>query len=252
MNTNSAYHMNIVVIFYLFSCRPHSGVFFGALLVPVVVVYVLTLVVNFATVVYSTVSSFHTDEIQARRTLVMPNLFSSIILNLVFGVVIVFLMTATTVNIVGTASTALQYLFALAVIVHGVLTLAFVFVRAKEARGVCNNLFHCVTGRSARYTFKPTYKTSRSGEIAAVENEYATMSAMGPVKEKSPVVDDEVRPLRQESQDSEAEPVKVDLEKHAEDEEEEQETVMINEGAEDGDAGESETKEDEIKEGGSD
>ena len=182
----------------------------------------------------------------------MPNVFASIILNLVFGVVFVFLITATSVTLVGTVSTALQYLFSLAVIVHAVLIFAFVFVRAKEARGVCNNLFHCMTGRSARYTFKPTYKTSRSGEIAGVENEYATMSAMQQVKEKSPMAGDEVKPPRQQSPDPEKEPVKVDLEKHAEDEEEEQETVMINEGAEDSEAGESETKEDEVKDGDSD
>ena len=182
----------------------------------------------------------------------MPNLFVSIILNLVFGVVLVFLITATSINIVGSTSTIVQCLFAVAAVVHAVLTFAFVFVRAKEARGVCNNLFHCMTGWSGRYTFKPTYKTSNSGEIAGKENEYTTMSVIESVKKTAPEVDEEVRELRQESPDPEAEPVKVDLTKHTEEEGEEKETVMINEGAEDSDAGESETEGDELKDGESD
>ena len=214
---------------------------------PIVLVYVLTLVVNFVTVVYSTVSSFHTVETQARKTLVMPNLFSSFILHLVFGVVLVFFITATDVSIVGSTSTILQYLFAVAAIIHAVLTLVFVFIRAKEARGTCNNLFRRVTGRSAKYSFKPTYKTSVSGEIAVEENEYTTMSMMESVKKRSPEVEEEVRPLRQESPESDAEPAKVYLANHTEQEEEEQETVMNNGGAEDSKAEDSEAEDSEAE-----
>ena len=90
---------------------------------------------------------------------------------------------------------------------------------------MCNSLFHCITGRSARYTFKPTDKTSASGEIAGEENEGTAMTMTESVKKTVP---------------------------KAEEEGVEQGTVMINEGAEDNEADEGGTEADKAKDEDSD
>ena len=191
---------------------------------------------SFITVIYTTVSSSHTAETQARRTLVMPNLFASIVLNLAFGVVLGFLIAATDVSIVGSTSAILQYPFAVAAIVHAVMTFVFVFVRAKEARNVGNNLFNCITRRSGGYTFKFISKrASLSSEVAHTENEYVSMPLTGSPKDTVHEVEEELSPFVESDPEPDVDARTANLAKHK-GEEKERETKMFSSAKKDNEA----------------
>ena len=186
----------------------------------------------------------HSDHQQARREYVLPQLFSAMLLNLVFGISWIFALVGTEMSLSSSVALGSQYVFSFLIVFHAVLVLLVGLVRYKDARSAC---FTCCGARSGSYFVarehsKQQQRDDTFGMSNRAENIYATNMEKGALQDG-----DEVAPLTESAASSSPQPAALNEDGEMAEveqegmEEKEAETVMINYGADDEDQDEKKT-----------
>ena len=178
--------------------------------------------------------SKYSDYQQARREFVVPQLFTAMLLNLIFGISWIFALLGTDADASSTLALGSQYAFSFLIMLYAVLVLLLSFVRFKDARNAWLTCCGTVTGKSQ------SYSVSRQQEMQRQRDDTFGMSNR---LEKSPTPTNDAPPDYDEAAllrpatpsptiDSEEGMMEV---KQPGEEEKEVETVLMNNDADDED-----------------
>lgn len=135
------------------SCRPQSYPFYYGYIIPVAVIFaagLVCIVVGCLTVLLVPMKGAETA---FRKQLLKPHLFAAAILSLVIFITWIFGMVGTDEGVVGTASTATQYVFGFLLIIHAVLLLILSLVRTEDTRSSWSGCLNRMTGKAGKYDF---------------------------------------------------------------------------------------------------
>lgn len=103
-----------------------------------------------------------------RYKYILPNVFSSMLLNLIFGIAWTFGLIATDASVSGSVSLATQYIFAILIAVHAILALIVTFVRSKSARMSWLTCCGSIKGKSDSYSVTSPLQDKQIGDEMAV------------------------------------------------------------------------------------
>ena len=133
-------------------------------------------------------------EISFRKQLLTPHLFAIAILSLIILIAWIFGMVGTDYGVVGTASTATQYIFGFMLMIHAVILLILTLLRTEDTRNVWKNCLNKFTGKSGKYDFAAEeIPRQKSGDAEAIGlGTSGQFSREGSVKKKKLTGEDAV------------------------------------------------------------
>ena len=106
--------------------------------------------------------SKYSDYQQARREFVTPQLFTAMLLNLIFGISWIFALLGTDMGVSSTVALGSQYAFSFLIMLYAALVLVLTFVRFREARNVWLTCCGTVSGKSQSYSVERQQEMQRS------------------------------------------------------------------------------------------
>lgn len=184
------YDGHICDVFFPFSCRPQYYPFYFGYVLPIGIIYIATWIFYSIGFVLLCCTQMTSSEKQFRKDSVLSHIYVGMILLFAFGILWIFALAATEGSIVGTSSTALQYLFSFSAIGHSVVLFILSLIRTRDTRSGWINCLNCVTRRTGKYDFAAqpsTRKGTREVYGLDTSGKFLTDTTTEAMEEKQPL-----------------------------------------------------------------
>ncbi len=178
------------------SCRPQSYPFYYGYIIPMGVIFAISVVCIVIGCMSSLLIPMKGAEVSFRKQLLTPHLFAVAILSLIILIAWIFGMVGTDYGVTGAASPATQYIFGFMLMIHAVVLLILTLIRTEDTRNVWRTVLNKFTGRSGKYDFAAEeIPRQKSGDAEAIGlGTSGQFSREGSVKKKK-LIEEDATPL---------------------------------------------------------